>query len=75
MPITISDEERPAEEQPTHTEQPRQARPKDDPLVQINEETNVEQLQANAGTEEEVTANRPVETGVVVYFVHYVKIK
>ena len=65
-PITISDEERPTEEQPTDTEQPRQSRPEDDPPVQINEETTAltkEQLQANAGMEEEVAANQLVETG------------
>ena len=65
-PITISDEEQPAEEQPTDTEQPRQARPEDEPPVQINEETialTEEQLQANDGTKEEVAANRPVDTG------------
>ena len=65
-PITISDEERPTEEQPTDTEQPRQARPEDEPPVQINEETialTEEQLQANDGTKGEVAANQPVETG------------
>ena len=65
-PITISDEERPAGEQPTNTEQPRQEGPEEEPSVQINQETTVlteEQLQANAGTEAEIAANRPVETG------------
>ena len=76
-PITISDEERPAGEQPTNTEQPRQEGPEEEPPVQINQETTVlteeqlqanagteeEQLQVNAGAEEELAANRPVETG------------
>ena len=65
-PITISDEERPTEERPTHTEEPRQARPEDEPPVPINEETTVnseEQLQGNVGTEEDVAATQPVETG------------
>ena len=65
-PITISDEERPAKEQPTDTEEPRQARPEEEPPVQINEETTAlteEQLQENVGTEEEVAATQPVETG------------
>ena len=38
-PITISDEERPAEERPTDTEEPRKARPGDEPPVPTNEET------------------------------------
>ena len=37
-PITISDEERPAEEQPTNTEEPRQEKPEEESPVQINEE-------------------------------------
>ena len=62
-PITISDEERPAGEQPTNTEQPRREGPEEETPVQINEATTVEQLQANTGAEEEIAANRPVETG------------
>ena len=57
--MTISDEQRPAKEQPTDTEEPRQARPEEEPPVQINEQ----QLQENVGTEEEVVATQPVETG------------
>ena len=64
-PITISDEERPAEERPTDTEEPRQARPEDEPPVPINEETTAileEQLQGIAGTAEDVAATQPVDT-------------
>ena len=76
-PITISDEERPAGEQPPNTEQPRQEGPEEESPVQVNQETTVlteeqlqanartekEQLQENVGAEEELAANRPVETG------------
>ena len=51
--------------QPTWSN-PRQARPEVEPPVQINEETTAiseEQLQGNVGTEEDVAATQPVETG------------
>ena len=73
-PITISDEERPAEEQPTNTEKPRQEGPEEEPPIQTNQETIVEhlqanvraeeeQLQVNTGAEEEIATDRLVETG------------
>ena len=65
-PITISDEERSAGAEATNTEQPQQEGPEEEPPVQINQETTLltkEQLEANAGAEEELAANRPVETG------------
>ena len=61
MPITIVHEER-----PTDMDEPRQARPEDEPAVPINEEATAmleEQLQENVGTAEEVAATQPVDTG------------
>ena len=70
-PITISEEERPPEAEPTDTEQPRQGIPEEELPVQENQEEQLqtddweeEELgQGNIGSEEEVAPNRPVETG------------
>ena len=65
-PITISDEERPAGETTKDTEEPRQARPEDEPPVGTNEETTAiseEQLHREAGTTKDVATNQPVDTG------------
>ena len=59
--ITISDEE-----QPTDTEEPRQARLEDEPPVPTNKEMIVvskEQLPREAGITKDVAATQPVDTG------------
>ena len=66
MPITISDEERPAEERLTGTEEPLQARPEDEPPLPINDETaaiSEEQLPGNVRTTDDVAATNPMDTG------------
>ena len=64
-PITISDEERLAGETTKETEEPRQARPEEEPPVATNEETTAisdEQLPREAETIEDVVVTQPVDT-------------
>ena len=65
-PITISDEERPAEERPTESEEPRQARTEEVTPTPSNKESTAiaeEQRQENAEAMEDEAATQPVDDG------------